>query len=388
MDWTSHHMQVIPPSDTLKILDMASKMERAGKKVYHLEVGQPDFPTPQNIVDAAIAALKAGKTRYTSSRGIPELLQAIQELYARRNITVDGATDVIVTPGAKMALFQGFLSTIDVGDDVLLLNPAWPTYRVLIRHAGAKPVSVPTGPGYSLDEEVLKTKIGKEVSAIIINSPNNPTGGVLHKDELKAIYDLAEDNNFLIFSDEIYEELVYDGFKQTSMLEVDPGMIRTVVISGFSKSYSMTGWRLGYAIASPETINNMVRIQQNTTSCATSFVQYAGVEALLGDQNSVKVMRQAYQERRDLIQRLFCDIDGLQCMNPMGAFYVFPDFSGLELSSGTLAELLLKKTGVTSVPGIAFGEEYDSHLRFSYSASNSDIENGVKAMGEFLETIR
>jgi aspartate/methionine/tyrosine aminotransferase len=165
-------------------------------------------------------------------------------------------------------------------------------------------------------------------------------------------------------------------------------MIRTVVISGFSKSYSMTGWRLGYAISSPETINNMVRIQQNTTSCATSFVQYAGVEALLGDQSSVQVMRQAYQERRDLIQKLFCDIDGLQCMNPMGAFYVVPDFGGLELSSSTLAELLLKKTGVTTVPGISFGEEYDSYLRFSYSASKSDIENGVKAMGEFLDTIR
>ncbi len=385
MDWTSHHMQVIPASGTLKILDMAKKMEMAGKKVYHFEVGEPDFPTPKNIIDSAIAALNAGKTRYTSSRGVVELLDAIQELYARRNIHIDGRQNVIVTPGAKMALFQGFLSTIDVGDDVLLLSPSWPTYKVLLRNAGAKPVDVKTNPGYVLDEEALKHKIGKEVSAIVINSPNNPTGGVLTKDQMKLIYDLACDNNFLIFSDEIYEELVYDGFKQTSMLEVDPNLERTVVISGFSKSYAMTGWRLGYAISSPDTINNMVRIQQNTTSCATSFVQYAGVEAIRGDQSSILAMKEAFQARRDLILKTFCEIDGVQCMNPMGAFYVFPDMSRYELSSNTLSELLLKKTGVTSVPGKAFGDAYDHHLRFSYSTSDQDIEQGMTAMKEFLQ---
>ncbi|MFW9918221.1 MAG: pyridoxal phosphate-dependent aminotransferase [Candidatus Thorarchaeota archaeon] len=387
MDWTSHHMQVIPASGTLKILDLAKKMEMEGKKVYHFEVGEPDFPTPPNITEAAIAALKAGKTRYTSARGVVELLDAIQELYARRNIHINGRKNVIVTPGAKMALFQGFLSTIDVGDDVLVLAPSWPTYKVLLRNAGAKPVDVRTNPGYMLDEEALKNKIGKEVSAIVINSPNNPTGGVLTKDQMKLIYDLACDNNFLIFSDEIYEELVYDGFKQTSMLEVDPALERTVVISGFSKSYAMTGWRLGYAIASPDTIDNMVRIQQNTTSCATSFVQYAGVEAIRGDQSSIRMMLEAFQERRDMILKTFCDIDGIQCMNPMGAFYVFPDMSKYELSSNTLSELLLKKTGVTSVPGKAFGDSYDHHLRFSYSTSNDDIKNGMLAMKEFLQNL-
>lgn len=387
MDWTSHHMQVIPASGTLKILDMAKKMEMEGKKVYHFEVGEPDFPTPLHISEAAIAALKAGKTKYTSARGIVELLDAIQELYARRNIIISGRRNVIVTPGAKMALFQGFLSTIDVGDDVLVLAPSWPTYKVLLRNAGAKPVDVRTKPGYVLDEEALKNKIGKEVSAIVINSPNNPTGGVLTKDQMRLIYDLACDNNFLIFSDEIYEELVYDGFKQTSMLDVDPGLDRTVVISGFSKSYSMTGWRLGYAIASPETIDNMVRIQQNTTSCATTFVQYAGVEAIMGDQTPIQTMLESFQERRDLMQKIFCTIDGIECMNPMGAFYVFPDMSKYELSSNTLSELLLKKTGVTSVPGKAFGDAYDHHLRFSYSTSRQDIEDGMTAMREFLQNL-
>ncbi|MDF1539830.1 MAG: pyridoxal phosphate-dependent aminotransferase [Candidatus Thorarchaeota archaeon] len=388
MDWTSHHMEVIPASGTLKMLEIATKMEKEGKKIYHFEVGQPDFSTPQNIIDTAIKALNEGKTRYASSRGVPELLDAIEYMYAQRGIKIDGNKNVIVTPGAKMALFNGFLSTIDAGDDVLLLNPAWPTYKTLIRHSGALPVDVTTNPGYELNEEALKDRMGKEVAGIVINSPNNPTGGVLTKDHLKFIYDLACDHNFLIFSDEIYESLVYDGFKQTSMLEVDPDLKRSICVSGFSKSYAMTGWRLGYAIAAPSTIKNMVRVQQNTTSCATTFVQYAGVEAIRGDQSSIDKMRNAYQDRRDLIQKLFCEIIRVECLNPMGAFYVFPDFSEYELSSATLAELLLKKTGVVTAPGHIFGEAYDNHLRFSYAASTQDIMDGIEVMAKFLQTLK
>jgi aspartate aminotransferase len=380
-------MERIPASSTLRMFEIATMMERQGKKVYHFEVGQPDFPTPQNIIDSAIRALNDGKTRYASSRGVPELLDAIQHMYSKRNIEINGKSNVIVTPGAKMSLFGGILATIDAGDDVLLLSPSWPTYKVIIRHAGAKPVDVPTSPAYNLDEEKLKDAIRKEVTAIVINSPNNPTGGVLTKDQMKLIFDLATDHNFMIFSDEIYESLVYDGFSQTSMLEVDTEMERTLCISGFSKSYAMTGWRLGYAIGSEGLINNMVRVQQNTTSCATSFVQWAGVEAIMGDQSSIDMMRNAYQERRDMIQSLFCELSGVECLSPMGAFYVFPDFSQYGLSSKTLAELLLKKTGVSTAPGAVFGEDYDNHLRFSYAASPEDIENGIKAMGEFLETL-
>jgi len=380
-------MEALPASGTLKMLEIATKMEQSGKKVYHFEVGQPDFPTPKNIVDAAIEALHDGKTRYSSSRGVPELLEAIEDRYGQRGNKIDGSKNVIVTPGAKMALFNGILSTIDAGDDVLLLTPAWPTYKTLIRHAGALPVNVPTKAGYELDEEALKDRMGKEVAGIVINSPNNPTGGVLTKDHMKVIYDLACDHNFLIFSDEIYESLVYDGFKQASMLEVDPDLKRTIAISGFSKSYAMTGWRLGYAIASPSTISNMVRVQQNTTSCATTFVQYGGVEAFRGDQSSIDKMRNAYQDRRDLIQKLFCEISGVECLNQMGAFYVFPDFSAYGLTSSTLAELLLKRTGVTTVPGKVFGEDYDNHLRFSYAASSKDISEGIKLMGEYLKTL-
>ena len=336
---------------------------------------------------AAIEALKHDFTRYTSSRGISPLLEGIEKHYADRGITIDGSKNVIVTPGAKMALFQGFLSTLDTGDDVLLLSPAWPTYRVMIRTVGAKPVDVNTHPGYMLDAEALKNACSKSITALVLNTPNNPTGGVLSKEDLRLIHDLAEDYDFVVFSDEIYEMLVFDGFKQTSMLEIDPNMDHTLVINGFSKTYAMTGWRLGFAVGNAETIDNMVRIQQNTTSCATSFVQYAGSEALKGGQSSIKKMTDEYQKRRDTITSIFCNMPGVQCINPKGAFYVFPDFSTYNLSSNTLAELILKKVGVTTTPGVMFGKNYDSHLRFSFATALSEIKEGLAGLGEFLLTL-
>jgi aspartate aminotransferase len=193
MDWTSHTMERIPASGTLKMYDLAQRMEAEGKRIFHFEVGQPDFPTPEYIVNAGIEALQHGFTRYTSSRGIPPLLDGIENYYAGRGISIDGSKNVIVTPGAKMALFQGFLSTLDAADDVLLLSPAWPTYRVMIRTIGAKPVEVCTDPGYMIDEEELKNSCSKSVTAFVLNTPNNPTGGVLSKEDMKLIYDLAVD---------------------------------------------------------------------------------------------------------------------------------------------------------------------------------------------------
>ncbi|TFH03735.1 MAG: aminotransferase class I/II-fold pyridoxal phosphate-dependent enzyme, partial [Candidatus Thorarchaeota archaeon] len=233
-----------------------------------------------------------------------------------------------------------------------------------------------------------KHKISRTVSALVINTPNNPTGGVLSKDNMKLSYDLAEDHDTVVFSDEIYESLVYDGFKQTSMLEIDPTMERTLVISGLSKSHAMTGWRLGYAIGNDETISNMTRIQQNTTSCAASFTQYAGAIALTSDQSSIGLMVAEYQKRRDVITHLFNEIEGIACLNPKGAFYVFPNFVEYGLSSATLAEFFLKKIGICTSPGGVFGEKYDSYLRFSYSASLEDIEEGMAILTEFLPTIK
>jgi aspartate/methionine/tyrosine aminotransferase len=369
------------------MFDLARKLEDEGRRIFHFEVGQPDFPTPDHIVNAGIEALNQGFTRYTSSRGIPPLLEAIESFYRRRNIEIDGGKNVIVTPGAKMALYGGVLSTLDVGDDVLLLAPGWPTYRVMVRTAGAKPVDVNTEPCYELDEEALKNACTKSVTALIINSPNNPTGGVLTKDQLKFIYDMAVDHDFVVFSDEIYESIIYDRCKQSSMLEVDPSMHHSLIINGFSKTYAMTGWRLGFAVGNAETINNMIRIQQNTTSCPTSFVQYAGVTALTGDQSSIIRMIEDYQQRRDIIVELLNKIPGVKCDKPKGAFYVFPDFSTVGLSSNTLAELILQKVGICTTPGIVFGNNYDSHLRFSYAASLTDIKEGLALLSEFIQTL-
>ena len=381
-------MERIPASGTLKMFELAKKLEAKGRKIYHFEVGEPDFPSPANVVDAGIKALNEGYTKYVSSRGSPPLLDAIADYYDQRNVKIDSQKNIIVTPGAKMALFSGIIAAIDRGDEVLCLSPAWPTYRVMIRMVGAKPVDVPMSPNYQLDEEALKNAMTRTVSALIINSPSNPTGGVLTKECLKVIYDLACDNDFVVFSDEIYESLVYDGFRQTSMLDVDPDMKRSLIINGFSKSYAMTGWRLGYAIGNSQTIGNMIRIQQNTTSCAADFSQMAAVEALKGDQTSIEKMRLAYQKRRDIITQLFNDMDGVNCVSPKGAFYVFPDFSEYNLSSTTLAELLLKKIGVVGTPGVAFGNAYDAYLRFSYSASTSDIQEGITKLGEYLPTLK
>ncbi|MBD3159300.1 MAG: aminotransferase class I/II-fold pyridoxal phosphate-dependent enzyme [Candidatus Lokiarchaeota archaeon] len=387
MAWPSHHMERIPASGTLKMFDLANRLEAEGKKVYHFEVGQPDFDTPENIIKAAKNALDAGHTRYISARGHPPLRKAIADMYTNRGMDFDPEKQVIVTPGAKMALFGAILSTIDRGDDVLVLAPAWPTYRVLTRTAGGIPVDVSTDSDYRLDRESLKAALNKDVRGLVINSPNNPTGGVINKDDLRFIHDLAIDHDIVVFSDEIYEELVYDGFKQPSMLEIDPALEHTVIINGFSKSYAMTGWRLGYAIGNEVTIDSMVRIQQNTTSCATSFVQYAGVEALEGDQSGIEKMRKAYQKRRNRIVDMFCDIEGVGCVNPAGAFYVFPDFSYYGISSATLAEMLLLKVGVTSVPGAVFGTDYDSNLRFSFATDMDTIEEGVSRVGEYLQTL-
>ena len=381
-------MERIPASGTLKMFELAKKLEARGRKIYHLEVGEPDFPTPANVVDAGIRALNEGHTKYVSSRGTPPLLDAIADYYNQRNIKIDSQENIIITPGAKMALFSGIMAAIDSGDEVLCLSPAWPTYRTMIRMVGAKPVDVSMSQDFQLDEEALKSAMTRTVTALIINSPSNPTGGVLKKESLEIIYDLACDNDFIVFSDEIYESLVYDGFRQASMLDVDPDMKRSLIINGFSKSYAMTGWRLGYAVGNSQTISNMIRIQQNTTSCAAGFSQIAAVEALRGDQTSIEKMRLAYQKRRDVITQLFCDMDGVSCTSPKGAFYVFPDFSEYNLSSTTLAELLLKKVGVVGTPGVAFGDAYDSYLRFSYSASMSDIQEGITKLSEYLPSLK
>ncbi|MFX1521216.1 MAG: pyridoxal phosphate-dependent aminotransferase [Promethearchaeota archaeon] len=380
-------MKDIPPSGTLKMLAKSKELEQKGKKIIHLEVGQPDFDTPLYIKEAAINALKEGFTKYTSSQGIPELLTAITEVTNKGNISIT-PKNVIVTPGAKHALLLVMLATLNPRDEVIIPTPAWPTYFTTIKMAGGVDVQIPVNTYDMSIIEKLREGVTKKTKMILINSPSNPLGEVMDEKMLDAIYQLAVENDLLILSDEIYQKLVYDlGERAPTILSEDTMCERSIIINGFSKTYSMTGWRLGYAVASPEIVQNMIRIQQNSTTCPTSFVQMAGIAALRGTQEPVKHMVERFNERRKEITRLLHRINGVKCNLPKGAFYVFPDFSKLRIPSETFALNLLETKGVATAPGAVFGEGGEYHLRLSYANSLEEIQRGVRFIKEFVEEL-
>ena len=273
----SERMKDIPPSGTLKMLAKSKELEQEGRKIIHLEVGQPDFDTPPHIKEAAISALKDGFTKYTSSQGIPQLLTAIAEDTNKDDVSIT-PKNIIVTPGAKHAILLAMLATLNPGDEVLIPTPAWPTYFTSIKMAGGVDIQIPVDAYDKSIVEKLNNGITQKSKMILINSPSNPLGDVMDKEVLQEIYQLAVEHELLILSDEIYQKLVYNiGERAATVLAIDEECERTIVINGFSKAYSMTGWRLGYAVASSEIVKNMIRIQQNSTTCPTSFVQMAGV---------------------------------------------------------------------------------------------------------------
>jgi len=380
----AERMRLIKPSGTIAMAEKAREMERRGLKIYHLDVGEPDFDTSTYIKEAAIAAMKEGFTHYTSSRGILELREAIAEDLQKRRIDADPGSEILVTPGAKHAIYCACLSTLDPGDEVLVLSPTWPTHFQCVEIAEARAIEVPCGEDYSLDEEELKARVTGKTRMILMGSPNNPTGGVLSEEEVKAIVDIAEDHDLLILSDEVYDRLVYDGFKPLSPASLENGRDRTIVINGFSKAYAMTGWRLGYACAIREIIEAMTRIQQSTTTCPVSFVQKAGVAALRGPQDQVERMIEEYDRRRRFIVANLNEIEGIRCVMPKGAFYVFPDISGLKMSSSEFCLRLLEETGVSTTPGSVFGECGEGHIRVSYASDISTVSEGIKRIKEFV----
>jgi len=381
-------MEKIPPSGTIHMLEVARSLEREGRRVIHLEVGEPDFDTPIHIKAAALKALEEGFVKYTESKGIRELREAIAARTGEKagcNVDPD---EVIVTPGAKHAIFCAALALIEPGDEVIVPSPTWPTYRVIVRAAEGKPVDVLFGQEYSLDEEALKEAITPKTKMVVLNSPNNPTGGVLEKNELKAIVDLALDHGFYILSDEIYDSLTYDGFNQESILSFEEARDFSVLIHGFSKTYAMTGWRVGYAIAPRELVNAMARIQQNSTTCAASFAQKAALEALRGPQDCVEEMRREYDRRRRTLVKALNEVEGVHCPTPKGAFYVFPDLSEYVKDSVSFTERLLREKGVCVTPGRVFGTGGEGHVRISYASSLEDIVEGARRIGELLSEIR
>ena len=380
-------MRLIKPSGTMVMAEKAREMERKGRKVYRLDIGEPNFDTPTHIKEAAVKAIREGFTHYTSSRGILELREAISEDLETRGIDADPKDEILVTPGAKHAIYCACLSTLDPGDEVLVLSPTWPTHFQCIEIAEARAIEVPCGEDYSLNEEELKARITGKTRMILMGSPNNPTGGVLNEEEVKAIVDIADDHDLLILSDEIYDRLVYGDFKPLSPASLEDGRDRTIVVNGFSKTYAMTGWRLGYAYANGEIIEAMARIQQSTTTCPVSFVQKAGVAALRGPQDQVEKMVEEYDRRRRFIFEKLSEIEEIRCVMPQGAFYIFPDISSLNMSSSEFCLRLLEEAGVSTTPGSIFGECGEGYVRVSYASDIQIISEGIKRIKEFIKSV-
>lgn len=376
-------MKEIPPSSTFKVLNLAKELERQGKDIVHMEVGEPDFDTPAHIKRAAEEALARGMTKYTPSAGLPELREAITEHLATKGISTD-AKNVIVTPGAKHAIFCTLAATLDPGDEVIIPSPCW-TYEAMVRIVGGKPVFIESKQSdeFKVKVEHVQEALTDNTRMILLNYPNNPTGAVMQKKDLQSIIDLAINHDIWILSDEIYDCLVYEG-KHVSVMSLPNTAERTIYINGFSKAYAMTGWRLGYAVAPVELIAEINKIQQASTTCAAGFVQAAGVAALRGPQDCVREMRDEYRKRRDVIVNGLNSIDEFECIKPAGAFYAFPRIKKPGISSLDFCEFLLREAGVAAVPGSGFGPYGEGHARFSYATSIQNIQRGLDQMGDTL----
>jgi aspartate aminotransferase len=378
---TAKRLQNITESATLRISNLASELKSQGKDIISFSLGEPDFVTPKHIIDAAKASLDRGDTHYTPSPGITELRKAIADKLKKENSIAAQAGTIIVTPGAKQAIFEAMLSVLEDGDEAILFDPAWVSYEPCIKLAGAKPVWVPTNQDNGFTPEGLAEYVSKKTKLININSPCNPTGCVYGIDTLKEIADIAVDKNILVLSDEIYEKIIY-GREHISIGSLDGMQELTITVNGFSKAYAMTGWRLGYVSAPKKIYEPMVKLHSHSVSQATSFVQYAGIAALQGDQSCVADMVAEFRARRNLLIKGLNEL-GIKCAMPDGAFYAFADVS--EYGSGEkVAELLLNKAFVATTPGAAFGEAGNDFIRISYATSQERILEALRRMKAVL----
>ena len=392
----SERVKNINPSQTLAITAQALKMKREGKKVISFAAGEPDFNTPENIKEEAISAVKEGFTHYTTSSGIIELKEAIAEKLKKDNKIDYKTSEIMVSTGAKQCLFNAILTICNPGDEVLLPTPCWVSYTEQIKFAQAVPVFIPTfyRDDFKLNVQQVEEKITPQTKLIILNSPNNPTGAVYDPEELKKIAQLLLKYKIYCICDEIYEKLIYDQAKHLSMASLnDEVKDKIITINGVSKSYAMTGWRIGYAAGPEEIIKGMSKIQGHSTSNPNSIAQKASVEALIGRQDAIEEMRREFDRRRKYIITRLNEIEGISCLMPLGAFYAFPDINkilerGIEYNgnkiknSFDLSNFILKEAEVALIPGIAF--EAEGYLRLSYATSLEDIKEGLNRMEKFL----
>ena len=383
----SHLLHNIPSSPTLAVNDKAKALQLAGHDVIALAGGDPDFPTPPHIVEAAYRAMLDGATHYPAPMiGIPAALEAITAKMERENgvLIDDPRHQIIITPGGKWGLYLALTAVLNPGDEVLILEPHWVSYPPMITLAGGVPVpvSLPADDNFRITAAALRARLTPRTKALMVNNPCNPTGRVLTPEELAAIVAVATEADLYVIADEIYEKLVFDGRSHLSIAAA-PGMAeRTLTVNGLTKSYAMTGWRLGWLVGPAPIIKLATRLNSQAVSCAATFSMHACVAALNGPQDIIAEMRDAYQARRDFMVKALNEIEGVACRSIEGAFYLFPSFPGSGKNSLELADALLDKAQIAGVPGIAFGQSGEGHVRFAISTAVHDLERAVERLAK------
>jgi len=366
-----------------EVLARARELERKGKSIVHLEIGEPDFETPEHIKDAAIKALREGFTHYTPAAGMIEAREAVAEhVETTRKVRVDPG-EVVITPGSKPIMFFGILALVNPGDEVIVPNPGYPIYESVTKFAGgvAKPLVLREERGFRIDPDELRRTASPRTRLIILNSPHNPCGSALTREDLAVIAEVAQRHNAFVLADEIYGQIMYDG-PHHSILSL-PGMKeRTILLDGFSKAYAMTGWRLGYGVMPRDLAARVAQLMVNSNSCAAAFTQIAGIAALRGPNGPVQAMVAEFRRRRDAIVNGLNAINGLSCTLPSGAFYAFPNAKRIDGNSKRLADYLLNEAGVACLSGTAFGDAGQGYLRFSYANSVENITEGLRRIME------
>jgi aspartate/methionine/tyrosine aminotransferase len=381
----ARRMSRLGTETAFEVLNRARALERQGKSIIHLEIGEPDFDTPKNVVEAGVNALRKGWTHYGPSAGLPELRETIADYVSRTREVKVTSDQVVVVPGGKPIIFFTILAFIDEGDEVIYPNPGFPIYESMIEYVGGRavPIRLKEERDFSLDVNELASLITDRTKLVIINTPQNPTGGILERRDIEQIAKAIGDRNIMVLSDEIYSRLLFDSARHFSIMSV-PGMQeRTILLDGFSKTYAMTGWRMGWGVMRPDLAAHMTRLMTNSNSCTASFTQVAGIEALRGDQSSVDRMRDEFQRRRDVFVAGLNKIKGFSCRMPKGAFYVFPNVTRTGWRSKALEEALLEQAGVAALSGTAFGAFGEGYLRFSVANSLENLEQALERLDQW-----
>ena len=372
-----------------KLLDKVKKLEHEGRDIIHFEIGDPDFETPENIVDAGIDAIKNGFTHYTSSFGLKEFRQKICETTERSRGFKPNLNQVLVTPGANIAIFYAISCIVDPGEEVIVPDPGFPTYYSIIKMCNVVPVRVPLleSNKFRMNPKDIEDSITEKTRMIVINSPQNPTGSVMTKEEIKMTYDIAKKYDLFVYSDEIYARMIYKDSVFSSPSIFDKCLERTIISNGFSKAFAMTGWRLGAVIGPPSVIEKMRLLLETTSSCVPPFIQKAGIEAIEGEQTSQKNMYVEYEKRRDLIVNGINSIPELTCVAPGGAFYVFVNIKKTGMTSETFCEYVLEDSGVAMLPGTSFGQFGEGFIRICYAVGQNEIKDALERIKKSISKL-